>query len=253
MHPVSRLFHVPLQTLCCRLLLVCSTLCCIVLSEGCQCAPPLAPALPGELSGDTTIAPENFARTVNGGDPRGTYTPNTPLQILSIARFFAQRRGDSVFGQIHVFPTGFPSSGVLTLIGENAGKGTYTTQDFKFGLRYSGEPKWWSGSSTFFGVFHDIFITVAVDAGVKPGDTVRQIPFRYMGVRIPSVPKQASGTWEARSNKLIFDGDTANAVSYTANAKALFFLSVFPDSLYQRAGYQATGNTILSVAFRRTN
>jgi hypothetical protein len=219
------------------------SLCCLLYSCTYR---PVAPI-------DPNLILDDFAKTIDGGDPRGTYTPNKPFRFISMAKFVTERRGDSLFNQTWFTFTGFPAAGTLTLSGENVGKGTYMAQDFKFGIRYGGEPGWWTGSSTFFGVFHDIFITLGVDTAVKPGDTVRHVPIRSMGVRIPSVPQQASGTWKVRSNKLIFDGDTTNAVSFTANSKALFYVAVVPDSLYRNAGYQATGNTVLSVAFRRMN
>jgi hypothetical protein len=218
------------------------SLCCLLYSCTYR---PVAPI-------DPNLILDDFAKTIDGGDPRGMYTPNKPFRFISIAKFAPQRRGDSIFNQTWASMTDFVGVGTVTLSGESTSKGTYMTKEFWFGSSHFGDSSVNGRPNKYWGLFCDIFVMGAPDTG-KPTDILRVMPILDVGVRIPFVPKQPSGTWEVQNKKLIFDGDTTNAVSFTANGKALFFLSVFPDTLYHGAGYEARGNSILSAAFRRTN
>jgi hypothetical protein len=218
-------------------------ICCFLYS--CKYQPNRPPAEPI----NPNIMIENFSRSAEGGDPRGAFTPNTPFRFVAFPRTAITPKGDSTFsiGVSNMNGQRF-GRGILTLKGENSTKGTYQSQDFRYGGNLM-NPTMPLVADYLLAWFY-VYVR---DSTHKPGDTIQGMPLIDGSVRIPAVPKQAAGTWEVRSNLLIFDGDTANAVPFTANSKALFFVAIFPDSLYQRAGYDVRGNTVLSLAFRRTN
>jgi len=83
-------------------------------------------------SGDGDIAEADFARTATGGDPRGTYTPNTPL--------FAWFNLPAGFG-IDLTRNG--GTGTIEFAGSSATSGTYTLTDVQLDI---------AGSMTALGV-----------------------------------------------------------------------------------------------------
>lgn len=147
---------------------------------------------------DTTNIPESeFPTTATGGDPRGTYTPNTPAASTKLP---AAPSGFS-YTMSYTKNTG---SGTLKLEGTSATSGTYTNTNLK--VEVEGVAKVMMGSTQ---VYSQAF----------PGENPDEFnPFNSM---------PATGTWRADGSMLYFNDDT-EGINFTVTSKGLFAVQDIP-------------------------
>ncbi|MFN5308911.1 MAG: hypothetical protein ACK5C0_05595 [Candidatus Kapaibacterium sp.] len=150
---------------------------------------------------DTTTAPatkigdniteSQFPITITAGDPRGTYTPNTPAMKFT----FPPIQGSNI-AMTYTKNTG---SGTLIIQGATPQSGTYTTNKLQFDIR---------GYMDF----------------TVPGEPTERIPFPAEGEESFFEEVQPSGTWQIIGNKIYFDDNTEGA-EFTVTDKGLFMYS----------------------------
>jgi len=142
---------------------------------------------------DTTNIPESeFPTTATGGDPRGTYTPNTPAASTKLPA----ATGGYSFVMSYTKNTG---SGTLKLEGASATSGTYTNTNLV--LEVEGAAKVMMGSTE---------ILSYPFPSDDPDDEFA--PFS-------SLPP--TGTWRVDGNTLIFNDDM-EGLGFAVTSKGLF-------------------------------
>lgn len=142
-------------------------------------------------SGNANITEAQFPTTITAGDPRGTYTPNTPAMKFSIPPV----QGVTI-AMTYTKNTG---SGTIILQGTSRNSGTYTTNNLQFDIRG----------------YMDITI---------PEEAPQRIPFPAEGEGSFFEEVQPTGTWEVIGNKIYFDDNTEGA-EFTVTDKGLFMYS----------------------------
>ena len=140
-------------------------------------------------NGNSNIPESEFPVTATGGDPRGTYTPNTPAITL---KYTPSSEGLALTTTF----TKNTGSGSITIQGASATAGTYTLN--KMTLDIQGKMKL-----------------------TNNGQVLGEQPF-FPGDVLDST--KPSGTWKVENGKLIFDNDDEGS-SYTVTSKGLFFVS----------------------------
>ncbi len=141
-------------------------------------------------STSNNIPESEFPATATGGDPRGTYTPNTPAASTKLPPSTAAYS----FSMNYTKNTG---SGTLKLEGTSATSGTYTNTNMKFDV--VGEVKITAGGMSSSYPF--------------PGDDPEAVdPFSGM---------PANGTWKVEGNTIFFDDD-GEGIDFTVTSKGLF-------------------------------
>ncbi len=144
----------------------------------------------------SNITESEFPTTATGGDPRGTYTPNTPMISMKLPTM--------PIGSMTISYTKNTGSGTITFEGSSATSGTYKSTDFKMEVE---------------GKMNISF----------PGIPDQEIPFPGEGT--PDVgfdaPK-SNGTWRVVNGQLFLDDETEGS-GYTVNSKGLFFVNSYTE------------------------
>lgn len=162
------------------------------------------------------IPESEFSYTASGGDPRGTYTPNTPT---ASAKLPTPPSGYS-FAMNYTKNTG---SGTLTLEGTSATSGTYTKTN--------------------------LVLEVEGAANVKLGSTtVYTYPFPSADYKIPFADLPNTGTWKVEGNTLFFNGSTTG-MNFSTTSKGIFLIHS-QEILLNNISY---GTATLSVGLRKSN
>lgn len=145
---------------------------------------------------NSNIAESEFPTTATGGDPRGTYTPNTPMISMKLPTM--------PVGSMTISYTKNTGSGTIVLEGSTATSGTYKSTDFK--MEVEGKMK----------------ISI-------PGFPEQEIPFP--GTEAPDIGFDApkpNGTWRIQNGQLFFDDETEGS-GYTVTSKGLFFVNSYTE------------------------
>lgn len=137
----------------------------------------------------TNISESEFPTTATGGDPRGTYTPNTPVISIKYSPASESMTLSTTF-------TKNTGTGSMTLKGSSATSGTYTVSNMKLDIQ---------GKMRL----------------TRNGEVLAEQPFHPADVLDSNKP---SGTWKVISGKLYFDDETEGP-AYTVTSKGLFFVS----------------------------
>lgn len=140
-------------------------------------------------NGNSNVPESEFPTTAKGGDPRGTYTPNTPAIVLK----YNPSSEDLVLTTTFTKNTG---SGSITLQGASATSGTYTLNNMSLDIQ--GKLKL-----------------------TRNGQVLGEQPF-FPGDVLDST--KPTGTWKVENGKLIFENEDEGS-SYTITSKGLFFVS----------------------------
>ncbi len=146
---------------------------------------------------NSNIAESDFPTTATGGDPRGTYTPNTPMVSMKLPTL--------PVGSMSISYTKNTGSGTIVFEGATATSGTYKSTDF----------------------------TMQVEGKMKisfPGFPEQETPFP--GDESPDIGFDApkpTGTWRVVNGQLFLDDETEGS-GYTVNSKGLFFVNSYTES-----------------------
>lgn len=162
------------------------------------------------------IPESEFSYTASGGDPRGTYTPNTPTASTKLP---TPPTGFS-FAMNYTKNTG---SGTLTLEGTSATSGTYTKSNLV--LEVEGTAKVMSGSTVVF-----------------------SYPFPTTDYKVPFADLPNTGTWKVEGTKLYFN-DSTQGMDFSTTSKGIFSITT-QEIVISSVPY---GTATLSVGLRKSN
>lgn len=167
---------------------------------------------PADNNNSGNIPESEFPTTATGGDPRGTYTPNTPAASTKLP----PPPTGFTFSMTYTKNTG---SGTVKLEGSSATSGTYTNTNLV--IEIAGIAKVMSGSTEVFSY------------PFPSSDPNEFNPFSTMA---------ATGTWRVDGNKLYFNDET-EGMDFTVTSKGLFAVHTIP--------VQTFGSAIFSIGMRK--